>query len=290
MYKKIALIILSFIFMITASAFTAGAINQKDEEILTIQEEPEEKVVYIEKIVYVEKESFEVQPLIDFNDENIQQYTLENLKTLIEEQKEIQNNAHELAEIAREIGWPEECDAIKNAKTQWHNAQIKIDFYSVEYDNKYVNSIESRMIKKASEYPIATEIWQYMKNLGWTDYVCAGIMGNLMAECGGQTLNIQPLIQGTYYGMCQWSKTWYPEVWGQNLQGQLDFLNKTIKNEFQIFGGLYQKGFDFNQFLNLTNEKEAALAFAKCYERCYHAYYGVRQVNATTAYNYFVNS
>ena len=79
MYKKIALIILSFIFMITASAFTAGAINnQKDEEILTIQEEPQEKVVYVEKIVYVEKEGFEIQPLIDFNDENIQQYTLED--------------------------------------------------------------------------------------------------------------------------------------------------------------------------------------------------------------------
>ena len=131
-----------------------------------------------------------------------------------------------------------------------------------------------------------------MKNeLGFNDIVCAGIMGNLMAEVGGQTLNIRyTLSSNGFYGMCQWSKTWYPEVWGQDLQGQLDFLNKTIKNEFSIFGYLYRKGFTFDQFLGLANEKDAALAFAKCYERCHHNYYAIRQTNATAAYNYFVNS
>ena len=34
--------------------------------------------------------------------------------------------------------------------------------------------------------------------------------------------------------------------------------------------------------------EQAALAFAKCYERCNSAYYKVRQKNAKIAYDYFV--
>ena len=41
-----------------------------------------------------------------------------------------------------------------------------------------------------------------MKELGWNDYVCAGIVGNLMAEVGGQTLNIDPQLGNSYYGIC----------------------------------------------------------------------------------------
>lgn len=271
-------ILLSLLFM------TSRAVGEE-----SLIQEPEAKIVKVIKYVEVE-EDFRIKEINDFFDSNIPYYTLEELQTKIAEERETQKQAHELAELARALGWPEECDAIQLAKIQWTNAQKKIDVYSIEYDFKYQELDLVRWDEKKKEYPIATEIWLYMKNLGWNDYVCAGIMGNLMAECGGQTLNIQPLIQGTYYGMCQWSKVWYPEVWGQDLQGQLDFLNKTIENEFSIFGYLYRKGFTFSQFLGLTNEKDAALAFAKCYERCHHNYYAIRQTNAAAAYNYFVNS
>lgn len=280
--KKIIYCLLGF--SISLLFISVGAVEEKSAPAAA----PTPEVVEI--IRYVEKEEFEVEEIDYFFDENISNYTIEELETKITNERKIQQQAHELAELARALGWPEDCDAIQHAKTQWHNSQKKIDIYAIELDLKNQILVEDKWETKKQEYPIATEIWLYMKDLGWNDYVCAGIMGNLMTECGGQTLNIQPLLQGTYYGMCQWSKVWYPEVWGQNLQGQLDFLNKTIKNEFSIFGGLYQKGFNFNSFLSLTNEREAALAFAKCYERCHHAYYGVRQVNATTAYNYFVNS
>ena len=66
-----------------------------------------------------------------------------------------------------------------------------------------------------------------MKNLGWNDYVCAGIMGNLMAETGGQTLDLDPKAYSSnknYYGICQWSKKYYAEVHKKDLEFQCDFL------------------------------------------------------------------
>ena len=127
-----------------------------------------------------------------------------------------------------------------------------------------------------------------MKAQGWNDYVCAGIMGNLMAEVGGQTLDIRyTLSSKNFYGMCQWSRG-YSQVWGAGLETQCDFLRDTIKYEFDTYGSKYQKGFNFNSFLNMTDAQQAALAFAKSYERCGSGSYGVRQKNALKAYNYFV--
>ena len=44
------------------------------------------------------------------------------------------------------------------------------------------------MKQKYNEYPVATEIWMFLKNCGYNDYVAAGILGNMMAEVGGNTL------------------------------------------------------------------------------------------------------
>lgn len=54
---------------------------------------------------------------------------------------------------------------------------------------------------------IAQQVWDAMKAKGWSDELCAGIMGNLMAECGGGTLDLNPYCHGdsgTSYGLCQW--------------------------------------------------------------------------------------
>ena len=143
-----------------------------------------------------------------------------------------------------------------------------------------------------NEYPAAAYIWQYFKDLGWNDYVCAGIMGNLMSEVGGQTLNIQYNLYssgGGYYGMCQWSKQYHSPIYGINdLTAQCDYLRDTIQYEIDTFGHKYYNGFNLTEFLNLTDASQAALAFAKCYERCASGSYEIRQRNAITAYNYFV--
>lgn len=153
--------------------------------------------------------------------------------------------------------------------------------------------IEAMWSEKSGEYPVATQVWRYMKEeLGWNDYVCAGVMGNMMAEVGGQTLNLQPYLYGhsgaNYYGLCQWSSRYFPSVQGADVDAQLDFLASTVKKELDTYGYLFRSGLDYEAFCNLTDAEDAAMAFAKAYERCGSGSYGVRQRNAIKAYNYFV--
>ena len=153
--------------------------------------------------------------------------------------------------------------------------------------------IEAMWSEKSGEYPVATQVWRYMKEeLGWNDYVCAGVMGNMMAEVGGQTLNLQPYLYGhsgaNYYGLCQWSSRYYPSIQGADVDAQLDFLASTVKKELDTYGYLFRNGLNYEAFCNLTDAEDAAMAFAKAYERCGSGSYGVRQRNAIKAYNYFV--
>lgn len=242
------------------------------------------------KALEQQEESIITPRITSYYDENLNNYSIEELNNLILEQKNIQDKAAEIASHARELEWPEDCDTIIQAQNEWANAQIIIDYYMPIYETKLENQ---KWANKKSEYPIATEIWLYMKDLGWNDYICAGILGNMMTEAGGQTLNIQPDIYSSskgFYGICQWGRSYYPAVIGKDLKYQCNFLRDTIKYEIDTFGYKYQRGFDFNSFLAMSNEKNVALAFAKAYERCGSGSYSIRQKNATVAYNYFVNN
>lgn len=247
---------------------------------------------------------------------SIDKYTKEELVTMIDEAKATKDHAHTMAESARALGWEDNDKLIKELQEMWHEAdedQVKYQGYLDEIlaneaeaarkaeeeclaaeaaqkaaEEEARRAEEAKWATKAAEYPAATQIWRYMKAQGWNDYVCAGIMGNLMAEVGGQTLDIRYTLSSSgYYGMCQWSRG-YSQVWGAGLETQCDFLRDTIKYEFDTYGFKYQKGFNFNSFLNMTDAQQAALAFAKSYERCGSGSYGVRQKNALKAYNYFV--
>ena len=208
----------------------------------------------------------------------------EELKQLMYEMDNHRISASNMAQEARNLGYPEDHLIIVLAQTEWETANELFYKYKEVYD-----SLGPDYMVKAQEYPVATEIWLYLKGVcGYNDYVCAGIMGNLMAEVGGHTLDIQYWLTspGGYYGMCQWGPG-YKEVYGKDLAGQCDFLRDTIKYEMDTYGNKYEKDFNYKKFINLNNEKKAALAFAKCYERCNFAYYSIRQENATIAYNYF---
>ena len=142
-----------------------------------------------------------------------------------------------------------------------------------------------------SKYPVATKVWNYMKALGWSAAVCAGIMGNMMAEVGGHTLNLRYDAYDknkAYYGLCQWSGKYYPQIQGTDLKTQCDFLRDTIKKQIDIYGKRYASGMNYKEFLKLEDPKEVALCFAIAYERCSSATYSVRQTNAVKAYDYFV--
>ena len=228
-----------------------------------------------------------------FTDPEVNNYSLDELKGLIDYYKNIQTKALELADLAIELGWPETSEPVRAADVEYNNAIKVVAYYTEKYNEAYAKSEVAKWDKRFSEYPEATRIWLYMKDLGWNDYVCAGIMGNMMAEVGGQTLDLDTNAYSSgkyYYGICQWSKKYYPEIQGKNLDSQCKFLQDTIAAEFNTFGYAYKKKFNFNSFLNLTNAKEAALAFAKCYERCGSSTHSIRQANAVVAYNYFVNN
>lgn len=171
-------------------------------------------------------------------------------------------------------------------------AKTYLSYYQKQYDKILKAEEEELWKQKSSTYPAAAQIWKELKDFGYNDYICAGILGNIMAEVGGQTLNLDYKKYSSkakgYYGICQWSKT-YEKVWNTSLEQQIDFLTSSIHYEFDTYGFKYSKNFKYEDFCNLTNEKDAALAFAKCYERCAKASYNQRQKNATKAYNYFVN-
>lgn len=193
-----------------------------------------------------------------------------------------QDVAHEMAECARELGYPEDCEVIKTAQAEWWSCYDKI---------MEIRAATSKWDKAFEEYPYATYIWLYCtKTLGYNNYVTAGIMGNIMAECGGGTLDIQYWLYGSrgyYYGMCQWNKTNYPEIRDKDLIAQCDFLAQTIQYEIDTFGYAYRSGYKYADFLQLTSARDAALMFAKTYERCGSGSYTLRQNYAETAYNYF---
>ncbi len=134
-----------------------------------------------------------------------------------------------------------------------------------------------------SGYEQTRQVWNHLRGLGLNEYVCAGIIGNIMAEVGGQTLDISawPQCNGNgYYGICQWAGSRKQRLlndFGTTLEDQLRFLSVEL---FEVI----PKG---NSFYNMQDEKEAALYFAKYYERCGTGSYSVRQTNATKALEYF---
>ena len=208
----------------------------------------------------------------------------EELESLISTTNEKLQAANNMLESCKTLGYDDE-NLVVLANEEVANAQADLDYYQSIYDEVL---IELRAAERMAEYPVATTIWNYLKDLGYNDYVAAGILGNMMAEVGGQTLNIQPtLSNGTYYGICQWKLRYYPSVNGLGTEGQLDLLASTIEQEFNEFG--YVSGYSYEEFLNIQDEQTAALAFAKTYERCGSGSHSVRQKNATKALEYFTN-
>ena len=148
----------------------------------------------------------------------------------------------------------------------------------------------------AGKYPIAEHIWYRLTSAGINEHVAAGIMGNIMSEVGGHTLDFSKWkkwssTSGTY-GICQWTGSRRNKMFksfGKSIDDQVDFLLYEMPKEFNSYGYKYKSGFDYDDFLALEDEQQAALAFAKCYERCSSKGYSSRKKQATKAYSYFTN-
>lgn len=210
----------------------------------------------------------------------------DDLARLLIECDERSVHLFEILEYARAVNYPEDHPIIEFVQEEIDlNRQLHNTYWTRYIDLGYLKWDE-----RMEEYPIATSIWLRLKDFGYSDYVCAGILGNIMVEVGGKTLDLSPLTYNpakTYYGICQWSRHYYPQIDGAPLDIQCEFLHSTLPNEMDVFGSLYARGFDYEDFCALTNVRSAALAFAKCYERSGPAGYLARQDCAQIAFEYF---
>lgn len=250
--------------------------------------------------LYIEFNELEEIEVITYNTEEVVVKIFDDIDvsfTYTEDKYEIENNielcnnymnsAHQIADAARIFGCDDDSILIKECKDIWQKC---FDIRS-QYEKLYDELFDSYN-KQLEEYPYATYVWYFLKDNGFNNYVAAGILGNMMCECGGFTLNLQPEIisyDNYYYGLCQWNKTYYREVWYQDIEFQCEFLLKTIQEEIDMFGICYSRNFKYKDFMNLQNEQDAAKAFACTYERCNSLTYRYRQDCAKTAFDYFVS-
>lgn len=177
--------------------------------------------------------------------------------------------AHEIAELMRERGYAEDHPVIV-ACQEWWQAEAE--------GNAHAQVFVTDEQKKA--YPVAAAVWQRLREHGLSEPVAAGIMGNMMAECGGQTLDLDPYIySGGFYGLCMFSLHYFPGVDGLGVAAQVDFLIDTLSN-------IRDGGGSVETFLSLTDARAAARYFSDYYERP-ASWSEKRADNAGAAYNYF---
>ena len=160
-----------------------------------------------------------------------------------------------------------------------------------------LKEIESQVVSDLTHYLtwekehyFATKVWEYFRQRGFNNEVTCAIIGNMMIETSGGSLNLKPSIygpSGNYYGLCQWSQKYYSVTKDLPFEYQLDYLLGSMPWEFNTFGKNYKSGFNYEDFIAMSDTAEAALAFAKSYERCGPASYKMRQEAAIKAYKYF---
>jgi len=172
--------------------------------------------------------------------------------------------------------------------------ELDIAHKEIEKYKKEVEDDDAKWKRRYEEFPIATDVWISMKTYGWSDIVCAGIMGNLMAETGGSgTLHLDWDSNGeSGFGLVQWIgsrrsaiKSKYGEY--PSVKEQVQF----IYDELYGANGVSCQVTDgqFNAIMNAETPEECAYAFACYYERCAVEVRSMRKNFARKAYNYFVD-
>lgn len=240
-----------------------------------LETEPEEEVIILE-IVEVER----VEPT-----------TLEEANTALENAIFRRDTTASVYEGLLLLGYVEEHPAVVMAKTDFQNAEADVEYYT---EQQLIRQEEENWRVRAEEYPVATQVWLYMKNeLGFSDIVCAGIMGNMMAECGGcWTSDLDwDVSSSSGYGMIQWlggRKNQLFSIYGSNpsIENQLNFM----KDELYGTNGVTKQVTDsqLDKIMNAETPEDCAYAFACYYERCGEGHRWVRRDYARRAYEYFV--
>lgn len=286
-------LIIDAILILTIAAMIAGgaiANNYYQEKITSLESEAAQYKDIAEKAT-LDKTQIEI-----LSDDEI-----DDLNTII---IDLRNELHDLEEILDSHRLNSNEEAMK-LQYEIDTYRLLIEDYEVKMEEiKSRDAAEQKVYtaiwnKRMKEYPEATTVWKYLtEELGYNNYVAAGILGNMMLECGGNSLKLQPTIYSSnrnYYGLCQWNVVtkrnngvlYNGKVKDANLMTQLNYL---AGEEF----GSIKYAFDhsslvsYDSFTSLTNCEKAAEMFAKVYEVCGNTYY-TRGINALRAYQYFVD-
>ena len=147
------------------------------------------------------------------------------------------------------------------------------------------------------DYPEAQLIWNIMKDWGWTPETRAGIIGNMMAEIGGGTLDFSNWNYNAScgYGLIQWiggRRSLLMSRYGScpNIAEQLEYMRDEMCGTNNTPQQISDSTLDF--ILNKNNNQspeDIAYSFACNYERCATQYRYMRRGYARTAYNYFMS-
>lgn len=149
--------------------------------------------------------------------------------------------AHEIAEMIRDAGHPEDHPVILACQQWWK-----------EEDAKEILVVQYTTLEQRAMYPEAAYVWQKLKEAGLSDIHAAAILGNAMAESGGHTLAINVYQDvGGYWGAWAMSKYYFSDVAGQGADAQIRKILDTLGD------GFYQT----------TTVREAARWFSDNWER-----------------------
>ena len=127
-------------------------------------------------------------------------------------------------------------------------------------------------------YSRAKTVWLMMKSFGWNDITCAGILGNLMVECGQG--NKEEKIHLDYWdlyrtngpiGICQWlggRKTCLLKIYGDTptLEDQVWFMYYELTGKKEGIPRQVSE-YEYNKIMTAKTPTKAAYYFAKYFER-----------------------
>lgn len=244
------IIIVTVVFLLscttpTQDCETSAPTTETPTEETTAPPEP----IIIE--IYIEKELEQSNYPLHFVD-----VRNENLKRIME-CKDRLKAAESLLASARALSYDDEHPVVLLAQQEIEKIIKDIEFY------------EGRWAIYAKEYPVACEVWRYLiETCGYSEPVAAGIIGNMMAECGGHTLDLQWNIYNStgHYGLVQWSPKYHTSVMGASVPEQLNYLKETIPTVFNGWSGNLE-GWNYEEFLAIEDCRMAARVFAEVYER-----------------------
>lgn len=91
-----------------------------------------------------------------------------------------------------------------------------------------------------SDSSTAKRIWEYFKAKGWSDYACAGLIGNIEAECS-MNVTLQE-AGGTGIGMCQWSHERRTKFLNWMDAKGYDLSNVEAQCEYLLIENVWYKG------------------------------------------------